>query len=74
MYSKGQPMTIDIMSGDTIYICRCGQTKTPPYCDGSHRDTDSEPYEYTAKTNQQLYLCRCGKSKEIPFCDGSHKM
>lgn len=73
MYSKGQPMILDVMAGDTIYICQCGLTKTAPYCDGSHKETDKEPFEFTAKTSQQLYLCRCGKSGNIPFCDGSHK-
>ncbi len=73
MYSKGQPMILDVMAGDTIYICQCGLTKTAPYCDGSHKKTDKEPFEFTAKTSQQLYLCRCGKSGNIPFCDGSHK-
>ena len=73
MYSKGQPMILDVMAGNTIYICRCGQTKTAPYCDGSHKETDKEPFKFTAKISQQLYLCRCGKSGNIPFCDGSHK-
>src|SRR5580698_9760653 len=26
--------TID--SGESIYLCRCGASKTKPYCDGSH--------------------------------------
>lgn len=73
MYSQGQPMVVDVMASDTVYFCRCGQTKTAPYCDGSHKGTDKEPFEYTAKSNVQLYICRCGKSGDIPFCDGSHK-
>jgi CDGSH-type Zn-finger protein len=24
-------------STDTIYLCRCGESKNKPYCDGSHR-------------------------------------
>ncbi len=73
MYSTGQPMTIDVKAGDTVYFCRCGKTHTAPYCDGSHKGTNNEPFEYTANKNEQLYLCRCGNSDNIPFCDGSHK-
>jgi len=73
MYSKGEPRIVNLTKGDTVYICQCGQTKTPPYCDGSHQGTDKEPLEYTAEADDQLYLCGCGKSANIPFCDGSHQ-
>jgi CDGSH-type Zn-finger protein len=72
MYSKGEPFITEVSEGDTVYICQCGQTKTPPYCDGSHENTDKQPLIYTSKSNQQLFICGCGKSAAIPFCDGSH--
>ena len=37
MYTKGEPHVLDLSKGDTVYICQCGKTSSPPYCDGSHQ-------------------------------------
>ncbi|MDH5423448.1 MAG: CDGSH iron-sulfur domain-containing protein [Gammaproteobacteria bacterium] len=63
---------IEVKAGKTVYICQCGRTKNPPYCDGSHQGTENTALEYTAVENKQLYICGCEKSGDIPFCDGSH--
>ena len=72
MYSKGEPHVVSVSKGETKYICQCGKTSTPPYCDGSHQGSGVEPLEYTASKDEQLYVCGCGKTSGIPFCDGSH--
>ena len=73
MYEKGQPYAQPVSAGDTVYICQCGATQTPPFCDGSHQQIPGkEPLAYTAKSNETLYICGCGKSSNIPWCDGSH--
>lgn len=36
MYDRGAPDVETVKGGDTVYICRCGQTDNAPSCDGSH--------------------------------------
>ncbi len=72
LYEQGQPYAVDVKAGESVYICQCGQTQTPPYCDGSHKTTDKTPFAYTAESDDQIYVCGCGKTGNLPFCDGSH--
>ena len=73
MNSKGQRYVVDVSANETKYICQCGKTSTPPYCDGTHQGSDVEPLAYIANIDEQLYICSCGKSAGKPFCDGSHQ-
>jgi CDGSH-type Zn-finger protein len=73
MYSLGAPYEQELKSGETVYICQCGQTKTPPLCDGTHAQHPGfEPYSYTATADETVYICGCGKTGNKPWCDGSH--
>jgi CDGSH-type Zn-finger protein len=42
--------------GKSIWICACGLTRTPPFCDKSHKACDAEQagtlYTYDAATKQ----------------------
>ena len=62
----------DLTAGD-YWWCSCGQSKTQPFCDGSHKYTDFNPVKFTIKENGTHYLCGCKHTATPPFCDGSHK-
>lgn len=73
MYDNKAPYRIEVKAGSTHYICQCGATKTPPYCDGSHQALDhAGPLEFKAGTDATLYICGCGQSNNKPWCDGAH--
>jgi CDGSH-type Zn-finger protein len=74
VYQKGSPHIVELEAGKTVYICRCGQTGTPPFCDGTHKTlTGVTPQEHTVASDGKVYVCGCGRSGNLPFCDGSHK-
>ena len=67
-----KPSMVTLEEG-TYYWCRCGETHTPPYCDGSHEGTDITPLEFTADGKTPMAMCMCGLSNKAPHCDGSHR-
>lgn len=73
MYHKGAPHCIDVEAGKKVYICQCGHSKNPPFCDGSHSGhPGTGPLAHECEEASTLYVCGCGKSGNMPWCDGSH--
>ena len=67
------PYKVEVTEGKTYYWCACGQSKTQPLCDGSHKGSTFTPVAYTADKTGDAYMCGCKHSKTAPLCDGSHK-
>jgi len=75
MYELGHPYTVKVQKGETVAICRCGLTSTPPFCDGSHQQAPGQSplVQSAGEEALTLYVCGCGKSANMPLCDGKHK-
>ena len=71
--AQKKPYAVEVEAGKTYYWCRCGRSKSQPFCDGSHQGTGFEPVAFTAEKTETVYLCGCKKTGNQPFCDGSHQ-
>ncbi len=67
------PYPVELEAGKTYFWCQCGQSKSQPFCDGSHKTTSFKPLSFTAEESKTAYLCGCKQSSGKPFCDGTHK-
>lgn len=67
-----KPTKVELEAGKEYFWCRCGQSKSQPFCDGSHRGTGLSPQKFTAEKDGAAMLCQCKASANAPFCDGSH--
>jgi CDGSH-type Zn-finger protein len=68
-----EPFAIEVEAGKSYYWCACGKSKTQPFCDGAHADTETTPVQYDASESTTVYFCGCKATKNQPLCDGSHK-
>ena len=68
-----EPVCASLEAGKTYAWCRCGLSRSQPFCDGAHKSTDLRPLVWKAEETKEAWLCQCKRTGNPPFCDGTHE-
>jgi glutamate synthase domain-containing protein 2/CDGSH-type Zn-finger protein len=68
------PAKLRLEAGKTYLWCRCGRSRSQPFCDDSHKGTGLSPVEFEPRETAEVLLCQCKATADQPFCDGTHRL
>ena len=71
--ADNKPVKVNLSKNQEYHFCTCGQSKSQPFCDGSHIGTSFSPKLVVSDADDEAYLCACKHTANAPFCDGTHK-
>ena len=52
---------LDVISGKSYFLFKCGQSAKHLLCDGSHKNTSLNPEKYVATADTSTSVCGCNK-------------
>jgi CDGSH-type Zn-finger protein len=64
---------MDVDAGEAYWWCACDQSKSQPFCDGSHKGFEFAPVKFEATESKTVWFCACEHTAHRPMCDGTHK-
>ena len=69
--AQAGPYAEPVEAGKSYRWCRCGLSRTQPWCDDSHAGTGIEPIAFTAPISGIFFMCGCKRSENPPYCFGT---